>query len=569
MLSVVASAAGTQPAICEPRHQRSKRPCVRSQTFGCNDDGSEVWVRGCRANFTLRCPYGGFSDVLCGYRGAFAEVKCACPGVATKWDALRCFGTDLNGTCRHAGSGADWVSRLPPSLHDGSSIVFDQLGGISIVSTRESCDIKFGGRRRSDDRTGPTARCDGPLLAHNASNRFEVFNLTRRETIGSIDELTFAERAALEYRAIDVTELWSGVGGKSRGVRSGLVNGSDGTIRKPGDLPHLRQILRVPRRGSVRWRLHDKRWRTPCSSARGEDAMALRTFFVNAATGLAQQDRGATFLEIGAFTGRVESVTWVFEKCLGWRGVLAEASPNHFDHLLGNRPAALTLRVAICPTGGNGRVDFSTFSVGGTFARVLDSSKPSESRRMDAVSLECRSLGRELRELGVSRLDLAVVDTEGMEEQVLASLLAEGVSLGVVVVEVRGDGIRMRLLAALLRHGMRYVGQLSGRGSSWSNAVIDDVYANFTHLRKHFPTSRGGVAAPGLLSQPARRETALSANSAPCCQFPFQHFHSAGPCLGKNCWGSGMLGKRSLKTAGQISPALLSTQRGVEHLSGW
>ena len=40
----------------------------------------------------------------------------------------------------------------------------------------------------------------------------------------------------------------------------------------------------------------------------------------------------------------------------------------------------------------------------------------------------------------------------------------------------------------LLRHGMTYVGQFSGRGTQ-VNSIIDDVFVNITHMARFFPKS--------------------------------------------------------------------------------
>ena len=91
------------------------------------------------------------------------------------------------------------------------------------------------------------------------------------------------------------------------------------------------------------------------------------------------------------------------------------------------------------------------------------------------------------------RIDLAFVDVEGAEYEVLQSL--EDVALGVVVIEVRGDGARPKLAKLLLSRGLHFVGTLYARGTV-ANAIADDVYCNFTHMERFFPTSRGAHARP-------------------------------------------------------------------------
>ena len=78
---------------------------------------------------------------------------------------------------------------------------------------------------------------------------------------------------------------------------------------------------------------------------------------------------------------------------------------------------------------------------------------------------------------------------------VVKSLERPGLSLGVVLVEVRNDGQRPGILQHLLGRGMRYVGQIYARGTM-INKVVDDCFVNVTHMRTFFPRSwalRGGA----------------------------------------------------------------------------
>ena len=96
----------------------------------------------------------------------------------------------------------------------------------------------------------------------------------------------------------------------------------------------------------------------PCSSTRGEDAAILRSFFTDRNNG--EPLRGGSFLEIGGANGLEQSNSWIFEVCMGWKGVLVEAHPRFYAQLLRNRPSSLNLRFAACdPTMGTGWANFS------------------------------------------------------------------------------------------------------------------------------------------------------------------------------------------------------------------
>lgn len=225
----------------------------------------------------------------------------------------------------------------------------------------------------------------------------------------------------------------------------------------------------------------------PCSSSRGEDAAALRTFFSDNETGHAL--RGGTFLEIGGVEGFLESNTWVLEACLGWQGVLVEAHPSYFKYLRVNRPASLNLRLAACREA-HGWVRFNAHKWTG--AMILDGTKTGDNKETTpSFQAECGALGATLADrIGVDRLDFVSIDVEGSELLVVESLLdAPNISMGVVFVEVRSDGQRHVIIEQLLKHGMRYVGQFNGRGTTYHN-IVDDVFVNLTHLRRYMPRSR-------------------------------------------------------------------------------
>ena len=89
----------------------------------------------------------------------------------------------------------------------------------------------------------------------------------------------------------------------------------------------------------------------------------------------------------------------------------------------------------------------------------------------------------------MDRLDFLVIDVEGSELMVTRSLQVPGLSLGVLLVEVRNDGQRPGLLEHLLGRGMRYVGKLEAR-PTYLNKVVDDCYVNVSHMHTYMPRSR-------------------------------------------------------------------------------
>ena len=226
----------------------------------------------------------------------------------------------------------------------------------------------------------------------------------------------------------------------------------------------------------------------------------MRSFFTDRNTG--QPLTGGSFLEIGGANGLEQSNSWIFELCMGWKGVLAEAHPRFYSQLIRNRPSSLNLRFAACdPTIGNGWANFSAERwTGAKIITAADqqvagsgSISKKKLKMLQTLSVQCGQLGDYLSRLEVRRLDFLSVDVEGAELTVLKSLDFSRLSIGVVLVEVRGDGVRAGVFKHMIRSGLRYVGQYQGIGTK-ANEIIDDVYCNFTHLATHFPTSHAAAA---------------------------------------------------------------------------
>lgn len=237
----------------------------------------------------------------------------------------------------------------------------------------------------------------------------------------------------------------------------------------------------------------------PCSSARMEDAVVLRSFFVDTRgrplDGIAGN---ATFLEMGAFDGLRESESLFFERCLGFRGILVEAHPLSFQKLLSVRKVSLNVRLAVCARFG--WVNFTgppeSYSRANTSRMPLPKWAEAHVERYERQTrhpmlIRCGPLGHYLHRLGVDRIDYMSLDVEGSELAAVKSLIDPkySISVGVLMVEVRGDGQRKPISETLLAAGLHFVGQIYGRPSP-ANEVVSDVFLNLTHMRLHFPASR-------------------------------------------------------------------------------
>ena len=179
----------------------------------------------------------------------------------------------------------------------------------------------------------------------------------------------------------------------------------------------------------------------PCSSARGEDAAVLRSFFTDRDSGRPLAALGQpTYLELGGGDGEVESTTLVFDRCLNWTGVLVEASPASFEKLLQARPNAVKINAAVCE-----EYSFVPFTAsgfyGGRIQRGTTTAAGRHTHRAGSIQVPCVPLDEALGRLAVRRLDFFSLDCEGCELSVintLARALGRTLSLGVLVVEARG-----------------------------------------------------------------------------------------------------------------------------------
>ena len=324
------------------------------------------------------------------------------------------------------------------------------------MSDSQQCPSGSDPFEEAEERAGKTCVDARRNALRRVGGLFELRNVLK-----SLDDATPELRDALNYKSSPAS--------------------------RTGWLPSLTQSLYAQTATRGRNNKHSGNLRPlACAQARYEDVAVLRSFFSDA-DGAPLHAPNATFLEMGGFNGLVESQTWLFEHCFGWRGILIEASPDEFDRLLRNRPASLNLRLAGCSTEGTVLMTRNANHASSNHAADSVASLAGVQR---VVNASCGPVGPRLARLGVHRVDFCSLDVEGAEVTVLLTLgLGTHLAVGVLMVEVRGDGQRGTIMRLLLDRGFVYVGALHGRPSP-ANEVISDVYANTTHLRAFFPKSR-------------------------------------------------------------------------------
>ena len=145
--------------------------------------------------------------------------------------------------------------------------------------------------------------------------------------------------------------------------------------------------------------------------------------------------RNRTFVEMGALDGTTFSNSLAFERGLGWIGILIEANPSQCSQLQRNRPGMSIM----CPMAVSNDSSVQSFETGAHPAvfsshsearfgplgsEVRERAHPKATRK--TVAVPSAPLGELLRkglhQLGRREIELFVLDVEGAEEQVLASM---------------------------------------------------------------------------------------------------------------------------------------------------
>ena len=143
------------------------------------------------------------------------------------------------------------------------------------------------------------------------------------------------------------------------------------------------------------------------------------------------------FLEVGAYNGISESVSLRFEKELNWKGVLIEPNPIHFKYLKKNRPKNICLNY-ICLSkkfikkklflknlnqmsyivDDKKKLYFNNYPA----ERIDDLAKKSQSGNFESYKCKVEILKNIFKRNEISKIDLAIIDVEGSEVELLSGI---------------------------------------------------------------------------------------------------------------------------------------------------
>lgn len=199
-----------------------------------------------------------------------------------------------------------------------------------------------------------------------------------------------------------------------------------------------------------------KFWKDVSYSQYEEDMWLINNWFYGMKDGL--------IIESGALDGILYSNSHVFESYLNWTSVLVEADPENFKFLRMNRPNAVTINGALCNEPRllhysslgvipvRGFVEFMTPSFLKQWHGKIYNNK---TKLDDLPTVQCMPMKRLLKMLGITHVDVWVLDVEGAEESTLEGTDFEAVHFNAIAMECdeHDEEKNNRKKAKLASHG--------------------------------------------------------------------------------------------------------------------
>lgn len=181
----------------------------------------------------------------------------------------------------------------------------------------------------------------------------------------------------------------------------------------------------------------------------GEDRYAMNTFFA--------KKLGGIVLESGALDGLTFSSTYLFQNEADWLAVHVEASPVSFAQLEKNRPDCVNVHAALCVRETEVHyIGPSSAATSGAVGGVMEFMPPGAldlfwpkdgngdrrgiygGGKAVIYPVLCRRLDSILNSIGLSHVDLWILDVEGAELEVLKTIDLNRVTIDVIAIELDG-----------------------------------------------------------------------------------------------------------------------------------
>ena len=214
-----------------------------------------------------------------------------------------------------------------------------------------------------------------------------------------------------------------------------------------------------------------------CTNSRNEEVHVVKYLLPHLA------NPSGIFVEIGGNDGIRESNTLYVENCLGWRGVMIEAHPVHYQKMIANRPRVTGIHAAACEK--NETVNFQKRPAPGSHIVAATA---------DHIQVPCIPLSDVFEKLNISNIAFFSLDVEGAESKVLHGIDFEKVTIAVLVMEElgktsphhRADARRILETNANLRLAFTHCWMRHICDSYWYNPALLPTF-DFTHTFANVP----------------------------------------------------------------------------------
>jgi len=168
------------------------------------------------------------------------------------------------------------------------------------------------------------------------------------------------------------------------------------------------------------------------------------------------QKRGGYFVEFGAANGVYLSNTWLLEKSMSWKGVLAEPNPTFHDSLKANRSCAISTKCVYTSSGQQLELIGTKAGEYSYLSNVPAELRSSTARAKYEFQVETISLNDLLIEHQAPRtIDYLSADTEGSEFEILSAFDFDRWDVRSITVEHNNNSNREKLYGLLVDRGFR------------------------------------------------------------------------------------------------------------------
>ena len=201
---------------------------------------------------------------------------------------------------------------------------------------------------------------------------------------------------------------------------------------------------------------------------------------------------GGTYLELGGLDGRSFSNSFVFNKALGWKGVLIELRQDNFEKLVVNRPDEIaSINAGVCDKQQTLHAVYSKNpAVGGIYEFAAPSFKQQWWKNIDLENdprvqqIECDTLDNLLLKYApeATYFDFLSLDVEGAEFSVLKSIDFDRTQFGIAFVEAdeHNEMKNIAMREFLEMEGYRFLFEYE-RSYWFVNANFNEIYQNLIY----------------------------------------------------------------------------------------